>query len=181
MSSERPFTTGQAAEYCHVSQATIVNWIKHRKLSGYTTPGGHYRIPRSNLVSFLKDHEMPIDSALRPSSPPRLLVLSGNPKIRELVQTLAEDEGFDVLLVSNDYATSAEAVRSQPAAVIIDVSASSDPLGLRQWLSETMENTILLLVDESDRTTTVPAALPDLHLLPDALPRLEAKLEVLLQ
>jgi excisionase family DNA binding protein len=33
-------TTGQAAGYCHVSQATIVNWIKKGKLKAYATPGG---------------------------------------------------------------------------------------------------------------------------------------------
>ena len=65
MSETDPLTTGQAARYCHVSQATIINWIKKGKLRAYATPGGHYRILLPDFLSFLETYRMPVDSALR--------------------------------------------------------------------------------------------------------------------
>jgi len=180
MSDNHPFTTGQVAEYCHVSQATIVNWIKDGKLSGYTTPGGHYRIPRSDLLSFLETHGMPIDAALK--SPPhrRILVLSTNPSIEDLVQALGEKKGFEVSLVASDYATSAEAVRSTPGAVIIDMKASSDPLGLCQWLSETAADATVVVLGYEDSQSIGQAAGVDVYVPLDGLSGLESELEVLL-
>jgi excisionase family DNA binding protein len=199
MSSDGPFTTGQAAEYCHVTQATIINWIKDKKLSGYTTPGGHYRIPRSDLVSFLKSHDMPIDEALREPAQKRLLVLSNNPAIRDLAQALGKNGSPEVSVVTDDYAASAEAARSKPDAVIIDIDTSSDPLGLCRWLRKTVEETALLVVGDERGKAIAEAVGADIchgpqdppgdHALahvtpsvgPEALPSLEAKLEELLR
>lgn len=180
MSKNPPFTTGQAAEYCHVSQATIVNWIKDGKLSGYTTPGGHYRIPRSDLVSFLKAHGMPVDTALKRRAQPSVLVLSENPLIRELVQALGKQNGFAVSLFASDYATSAEAVQSKPSAVVIDTETSSDPVGLCRWLSKTARDSALLLVDNGRGGQGEGVDGVDLRIAADNLAALEAKLEVLL-
>jgi two-component system OmpR family response regulator len=67
-SQDDPITTGQAAEYCHVTRATVVNWIKKGKLKAYTTPGGHFRIPVPDFLAFLKSYGMPIDPDLRTAS-----------------------------------------------------------------------------------------------------------------
>ena len=60
-----PLTTGEAAKYCYVSQATVVNWIKQGKLPAYSTPGGHYRILLPDFLLFLENHGMPVDPRLR--------------------------------------------------------------------------------------------------------------------
>jgi len=65
MSETDPLTTGQAAKYCHVSQATIINWIKKDKLRAYATPGGHYRILLPDFLSFLETYQMPVEAVLR--------------------------------------------------------------------------------------------------------------------
>ncbi len=68
MSEIKILTTGQAARHCHVSQATIVNWIKKGKLKAYATPGGHHRILLPDFLSFLEIYGMPVDSTLTTSS-----------------------------------------------------------------------------------------------------------------
>ena len=187
VTSESPFTTGQAADYCHVSQTTIINWIKEGKLNGYTTPGGHYRIPRPDLVSFLETHGMPVDAALTASEQPRLLVLSNNPRIRDLAQTLGRERGFEVSLVANDYAASAEAARSEPDVVIVDTRASSDPSGFCQWLNETAKDATLLMVGNTRNEPAPLAVEADAYLSQgdgathEALSSLEKELEVLLR
>ena len=63
----KPLTTGQAAEYCHVSQATIINWIKKGSLKAYTTPGGHHRILLPDFLAFLEKYSIPVDPSLEKS------------------------------------------------------------------------------------------------------------------
>jgi len=42
-------STGQAAELCAVTPATVLNWIRTGRLEGVRTPGGHYRIKEEKL------------------------------------------------------------------------------------------------------------------------------------
>ena len=46
-------STGQVAELCAVSPATVLNWLRTGKLDGVRTPGGHFRVQRSRLEPIL--------------------------------------------------------------------------------------------------------------------------------
>ena len=48
-------TTFQAADILSVTPDSILKWIKSGKLKARRTPGGHYRIPRENVVLLLKE------------------------------------------------------------------------------------------------------------------------------
>ncbi len=61
MTANKPLTTGDVARICQVSQATILNWIRHRGLSAYTTPGGHYRVRQDDLQEFAARYGMLLD------------------------------------------------------------------------------------------------------------------------
>ncbi len=65
MSTDEPpkneFTTGEAAAWLtehglRKSQATIIRETEHGALAYRKTPGGHRRIRRSALESYLRDH-----------------------------------------------------------------------------------------------------------------------------
>ncbi len=58
---EKPLTTGEIAQICRVSQATVLNWIRDRGLKAFATPGGHYRVLPSELREFAERYHMPID------------------------------------------------------------------------------------------------------------------------
>lgn len=60
---EKPFTTGEIARICQVSQATVLNWIRDRGLVAFTTPGGHYRVLPADLREFVARYRMPIELA----------------------------------------------------------------------------------------------------------------------
>ncbi|TET52102.1 MAG: helix-turn-helix domain-containing protein [Anaerolineales bacterium] len=115
-----PLTTGQAANYCHVSQATIVNWIKKGELKAYATPGGHYRILPADFLSFLEEYGMPVHSAL--ASRPRLLVLADDPVAAQLGQALGRDGRFDVLWAQSEFEAGALVERFRPDGVLMDVA-----------------------------------------------------------
>jgi excisionase family DNA binding protein len=46
-------TTGQAASLCSVTPDTVLKWIKAGKIPASRTPGGHYRISRSDVEQFI--------------------------------------------------------------------------------------------------------------------------------
>ena len=115
-----PLTTGQAADYCRVSQATIVNWIKKGELKAYATPGGHYRILLADFLSFLQEYGMPVHPAL--ASRPRLLILADGPVALQLRQALGEAGQFDVMWAQSEFEAGALVERFRPDAVLIDVA-----------------------------------------------------------
>lgn len=158
MSTNGPLTTGQAAAYCHVSQATIVNWIKDRQLAAYTTPGGHRRIPRSELVSFLRAHGMPVDPALSRANRRRLLLIGDSPRVETLAEMLGETNGFEVSVARSDYEAGAEVTRSKPDTVIIDMETSPDPLGLCRWVDGSVGDVRLVLIGNGDGEEAALAA-----------------------
>jgi CheY-like chemotaxis protein len=53
------FTTYDAARICQANIASIKNWILKGYLKAFRTPGGHFRIERHNLISFLDRYGMP--------------------------------------------------------------------------------------------------------------------------
>jgi excisionase family DNA binding protein len=180
MPNHGPLTTGKAAEYCHVSQATIVNWIKDRRLKAYTTPGGHRRILQSDLVSFLEAHSMPVDPALRQATGPRLLLVGDNPRMKSLAETLSERNGFEISIARSDYEASAEVMRAEPDAVVIDMETPCDPLGLCRWVSDSSEDVKLVVIGEGNEKGSALAAGADLYVAGEALPAL-SKLTALLE
>lgn len=180
MTTNGPLTTGQAAEYCHVSQATIVNWINDRQLKAYTTPGGHRRVPRSELVSFLEAHGMPVDPALRPGDGSRLLLVGDSARIEELAQTLGDGNGIEICVVRSDYEASAEITRCEPDAMIIDMETSSDPLGLCRWVGDSTANVRLVLIGNGDGKGAALAAGADAYMSGQSLASLRRRIAELL-
>lgn len=56
------FTVGQVAKICKVAPRTVSKWFDSGRLRGYRIPGSQdRRIPREQLIKFLKDHDMPFE------------------------------------------------------------------------------------------------------------------------
>ncbi|MFI5363568.1 MAG: response regulator [Elusimicrobiota bacterium] len=82
---ERTFTTFEVARLCGVFHTTVINWVNKGKLKARTTPGGHRRIPLSELIPFMKKHDMPIPADLGDSLS-RILVLDDEPVMTRLIE-----------------------------------------------------------------------------------------------
>ena len=149
MSDIKPLTTGQAARYCHVSQATIINWIRKGDLRAYATPGGHYRILLPDFLDFLKTYSMPVDSTLRANSRPQVLVVSDSPQTARLTRILQRNKHLEVALAGSGHEAGAQMVLLKPDAVVLDaMSTSFDWADLCRWLraSEDGEALVVLAV-----------------------------------
>ena len=58
---KKVFTTGQVAKICKVAPRTVSKWFDSGRLRGYRIPGSQdRRIPRVQLVLFMKDNGIPL-------------------------------------------------------------------------------------------------------------------------
>jgi excisionase family DNA binding protein len=58
---QKVYTTPQVASICRVAPRTVNKWFDSGRLRGYKIPGSNKRrIPREQLIRFLKEHGMPL-------------------------------------------------------------------------------------------------------------------------
>ncbi len=114
------FTTGEAAEICKVSQQTIIRCFDSGRLQGFRVPGSRFRrIPRPELLRFMKANDIPTDSL--ESSRKRVLVVDDDDQIIELfVDVLGRDERFEVRTASTGYDAGLLTEQLRPHLVLLD-------------------------------------------------------------
>jgi excisionase family DNA binding protein len=115
------FTTGEAAEVCKVSQQTIIRCFDSGRLQGFRVPGSRFRrIPRSELIRFMRANEIPAD-VLDGADKKRVLIVDDDPAIIELLQdALGRDERFDVKTASTGYDAGLLTQSFKPHIVLLD-------------------------------------------------------------
>ena len=114
------FTTGEAAEICNVSQQTIIRCFDAGRLEGFRVPGSKFRrIPRENLIKFMKENNIPLDNIQ--SGKKKILIVDDDAEIVELmVDVLARDGRFEVKSASSGYGAGIMTERFCPDLIILD-------------------------------------------------------------
>ncbi len=116
-------STGDIARYCQVTPATVVNWIKAKKLEVYTTPGGQYRMDVGAFVEFLEDNRFPVPDELLVANERRLLIVDDNPEVIErAAEALSESLPQVIMETSNDGYDALMKIGSfKPHALVLDL------------------------------------------------------------
>ena len=114
------FTTGEAAEICRVSQQTIIRCFDAGRLEGFRVPGSKFRrIPRQNLIKFMKDNNIPLDAI--DSGKRKILIVDDDAEIVELIVDVLERDGrFDVKTASSGYEAGMATERFRPELILLD-------------------------------------------------------------
>jgi excisionase family DNA binding protein len=119
------YTTFEAARILGVSLPTVVNWIKARRIKAHRTPGGHRRIGREDLATFMLQQGIPLPDELAGAAPGRRKILViGEPgparegSVRQLVAA-----GYAVEQSSPGFSAGAVAARYEPDAVLLHAGA----------------------------------------------------------
>jgi len=114
------FTTGEAAEICRVSQQTIIRCFDAGRLEGFRVPGSRFRrIPRRNLIKFMKDNNIPLDSI--ESGKRKVLIVDDDAEIVELIVEVLERDGrFEVKTASSGYEAGMATQRFRPELILLD-------------------------------------------------------------
>lgn len=128
----RYFTTFESSHFLGVSLPTIVNWIKANRLKAHRTPGGHRRIAREELASFVRRHGMPMPPELEgEGESARILVVHDDAaQARELSAALKK-AGYDSLTVVDAFSAGLRVGLARPDLVVLDLAMkSADPHAL---------------------------------------------------
>jgi len=114
------FTTGEAAEICRISQQTIIRCFDAGRLEGFRVPGSRFRrIPRQNLVKFMKENNIPLDSI--ESGKRKILIVDDDAEIIELiVDVLNRDGRFETKTASSGYEAGMATQQFRPELILLD-------------------------------------------------------------
>ncbi len=116
-------TTGDVAKICNVAPRTVSKWFDNGQLRGYRIPGSKdRRIPMSELIRFMKMHNMPTDDL--ESGKVRVLVVDSDKNSAEaLVDSLGRSGEYEVLAVTSNFETGSAVQKFSPQVVVINLLA----------------------------------------------------------
>jgi excisionase family DNA binding protein len=114
------FTTGEAADICRVSQQTIIRCFDSGRLRGFRVPGSKFRrIPRQNLVKFMRDNNIPLDNL--DSGRKKVLVVDDDAEIVELISDILTRDGrFEIKTASSGYEAGMITQLFRPDLILLD-------------------------------------------------------------
>ncbi|MHC4221162.1 MAG: response regulator [Planctomycetota bacterium] len=114
------FTTGEAAQVCKISQQTIIRCFDSGRLEGFKVPGSKFRrIPRSNLVKFMRANSIPLDNLN--SGKKKILIVDDDLEIVEMmVDILIRDSRFEIKTASSGYDAGIRTQQFRPDLILLD-------------------------------------------------------------
>ncbi len=120
---EDTLTVFTASKYCNVSSKTIINWVEAGHIKAYKTVGGHRRIKKADLLSFMENQGIPIPEEKGEEGRKRILVVDDDMIIVEsIVQALEEDEfDYDVVSASDGFEAGLQVKHFNPDLLILDI------------------------------------------------------------
>ena len=116
-------TTGDVAKICHVAPRTVSKWFDNGQLKGYRIPGSKdRRIPVSELVRFMKMHNMPTTELA--TGKIRVLIADSNEKTASaLAEVLRNKADYQVETVRSTFETGAVVGRFTPHVLLLSLLA----------------------------------------------------------
>jgi excisionase family DNA binding protein len=134
-------TTGQVAQICNVAPRTVTKWFDSGQLRGYRIPGSRdRRIPISELIRFMKMHNIPTDSLEKGHI--RILLIDNNEEnCKCLTETLTTKGTFDIRCVHNSFDAGLLAQKFLPNIILINLMASN--IDAHQLCGQIRQNTDL--------------------------------------
>jgi len=118
-------TTGQVAQICKVAPRTVTKWFDSGQLKGYRIPGGRdRRIPTSELIRFMKNHNMPTDQLDHDKI--RILIVDSNSMSADnMAGNLRKNPVFNVETAGSGFDAGLTAQKLEPHVIIINLIATS--------------------------------------------------------
>jgi len=119
-------TTGEVARICSVAPRTVTKWFDTGKLRGYRIPGSRdRRIPRSQLIAFMRAHRLPLerlDGGLC-----RVLLLAARAP-EGLAEAMNATGRYEVHQAAGAFEAGMVAQRIRPHAVVVDAADEREAL-----------------------------------------------------
>ncbi|HKY30963.1 MAG TPA: response regulator [Candidatus Polarisedimenticolia bacterium] len=121
--NDRLLTTSEVAAYCQVTNDGVVKWIKAKKLKAYSTPGGHYRIRKSDFKEFLERFGMPVDQEFFAEERKKILVVDDQHGVADVItRALGGDASIFHLITARDgYEAGLKIGSFKPDLIVLDI------------------------------------------------------------
>ena len=151
---KKVFTTGQVAKICKVAPRTVSKWFDSGRLRGYRIPGSQdRRIPREQLIRFLKEHGMPLGE-LEEEEWHKVLVIGAEKLfIDRLKELLPEDEDYKYEVANSGFEAGTAAQSFHPDTIVVDLAMGrSEALQIAQNLRRiaNYEQTLIIALASED-------------------------------
>ncbi|HHL39878.1 MAG TPA: response regulator [Deltaproteobacteria bacterium] len=119
---DKPYTTGEIASFCHVTINAVKKWISSGKLNAFRTPGGHYRIERSDFKDFIDRYRLHIKDEIFPEKR-KILIIDDDPAIVEYLKGALEmmEDDFEIETAMDGYEALIKVGDFKPELLILDI------------------------------------------------------------
>lgn len=120
--NERPFTTGEVATICHVTINAVKKWIASGKLKAFRTPGGHFRVDKSDFQEFVSKYKFNDNIEIGPTNN-KILIVDDEPQVLEYIKDTLEaaDAGYEIETAVDGYDALIKVGNFNPDLLIIDI------------------------------------------------------------
>lgn len=120
--SKDVLTTGEVAKICKVAPRTVTKWFDSGQLRGYRIPGSKdRRIPINQLMRFMKQNHMPLDTIMH-FTQTRVLIVDDEVDIVDMLQTLlAREASYDVHSCHTGFEAGLLAEKTRPHVILLDI------------------------------------------------------------
>ncbi|MBN1787329.1 MAG: helix-turn-helix domain-containing protein [Sedimentisphaerales bacterium] len=117
-------TTGQVAQICKVAPRTVTKWFDTGQLKGYRIPGGRdRRIPASELIRFMKSHNMPTDQLEHDKV--RILIIDSDWQMaNSLAEALQKNPSFITETANSGFDAGLIVQKTEPHVILMNLTSS---------------------------------------------------------
>lgn len=121
MFKKKGYSTFEISKFCGVYPTTVINWINQGKLKAYSTPGGHHRVTKEDLIKFLKEYNFPIPPELVEKK--RVFIVDDDEIFRQTLfkAFLKKDDTFEPFQYNDGYEALIAVGKNKPDLMIIDI------------------------------------------------------------
>src|SRR5436190_3462162 len=158
---KKVFTTGQVAKICKVAPRTVSKWFDSGRLRGYRIPGSQdRRIPREQLIRFLKEHGMPLGELEEEGWHKILIIGAEKLFINRLQELLPEDEDYKYNVANSGFEAGMQAESFHPDSIVVDLAMGrSEGLQIAQNLRRNPANEKTLIIALASEDEAAPEQL----------------------
>ncbi len=120
--SKDVLTTGEVAKICKVAPRTVTKWFDSGQLRGYRIPGSKdRRIPINQLMRFMKQNQMPLDSIMH-FTQTRVLIVDDEIEIVDMLQQLlVREANYEVQSCCSGFEAGLLAGKTRPHVILLDI------------------------------------------------------------
>jgi excisionase family DNA binding protein len=113
------YTPNDVGSLMGVHHNTIKNWIKSKQVVAFQTVGGHYRVPRREVVRLIKNRGLPVPDELQ--GPMGLVYIVDDDEIIRRAMDDALSADYEVYTFNNGFEALMQIGRLKPDLLILDI------------------------------------------------------------